>query len=159
MAGRPDDVKKAWVDIRKAIATDEPTEFGEYLGCSRKRGLQPLSSIPRDLIGSLQMNGSETVESLAAKTENILTKRTLSACDAKDVMLPSIQYDMAGNLEQCVELYLDLADCDEHSLKFAPTPSLDDNAFTDEDLETSGKLGSHAAKIIMKILCCPSVQV
>ncbi len=63
-----------------------------------------------------------------------------------------MQYDMSGYLDQCVEVYLDLAERDEAALKFAPTPSLDDGAFTDSDLVESGKLGSHAAKILMKVL-------
>ena len=63
-----------------------------------------------------------------------------------------MQYDMSGDLDQCVGVYLDLAERDEAALKFAPTPSLDDGAFTDSDLVESGKLGSHAAKILMKVL-------
>ncbi len=48
-------------------------------------------------------------------------------------------------------MYLDLADRDEAALKFAPTPSLDEGAFTDSDLIESGTPGPHAAKILMKV--------
>ena len=67
-------------------------------------------------------------------------------------MLSAMQYDMSGYLDQCVEVYLDLANRDQSALKFAPTPSLDDGAFTDSDLAECGTLGCHAAKILMKVL-------
>ena len=152
MAGRPVDVKRAWADVRKVISTDDPAEFGKYLGRSHRRGYKSTSSLPLGLIDNFNKNGSDTVESLASKAEKLLTKETLSATKSNDEALPSVEYEMSGYLEQRVELYLELADCEEHSLRFAPTPSLDDNALQDEDLKVAGKLGSHAAKILMKIL-------
>ncbi len=73
-------------------------------------------------------------------------------------MLPAMQYDMIGYLDQCVDVYLDLADHDEAELKFAPAPSLDDGAFTGSDLPESGTLGSHAAKILMKVIYAARVS-
>ena len=152
MAGEPASMTKAWALVRKVITTDEPAAFGKYLGCAHKRCTLPASSIPRTLLSSLQEEGSDSIDSLATKPgKDTLTEGTPSA--KKDTRrLPAMQYDMFGYLEQCVDVYLDLAERDEHSLRFAPTPSLDDGAFTEDDLEATGTLGRHAAKILMKIL-------
>jgi hypothetical protein len=137
--------------VRKVITTDEPAPFGKYLGCAHKRCLLPSTSVPHSLIESLRKDGSDSVESLASKPKADKTEGTPSK-DKITKMLPAMQYDMSGYLDQCVEVYLDLAERDEAALKFAPTPSLDDGAFTDADLVESGRLGSHAAKILMKVL-------
>ena len=152
MAGRPEAMEKAWTLVRKVITTDEPAPFGKYLGCAHTRCMLPASSIPRSLIASLQKDGSESIESLAAKpgkTDMIEGTRS-KTLDSR--LLPAMQYDMFGYLEQCVDVYLDLANRDETALKFAPTPSLDEGVFTDDDLTEKGTLGSHAAKILMKVL-------
>ena len=65
---------------------------------------------------------------------------------------------MKGFLDQCIERYLELAGVREESLKQAATPSMDEHAFSEDDLNTKGALAPVAASIIMKILymarCC-----
>jgi len=152
MAGRPALMEKAWKDIRKVINTDDPVEFGKYLGCSHRRTFSSIKSLPTELIQGL--GGTQAAEKTKDFVEQIYkgTRETLSTTKDEDEVLPAMEYEMSSYLEQCVDLYLELADSDENTLKFTPTPSLDDNALKDEDLETTGKLGPHAAKILMKVL-------
>ena len=104
MAGRPEAMKEEWKLVRKVITTDEPAPFGKYLGCARKLCLLPSSSVPHSLIESLRKDGSDSVESLASKLKASTTEGTPSK-DKTTKMLPAMQYDMSGYLDQCFEVY------------------------------------------------------
>jgi hypothetical protein len=61
---------------------------------------------------------------------------------------------MQGFIDQCVERYCELAKVGKDTLKPVPTPSLDDHQIDPKELEDEGRLGTEAAKILMKTLYC-----
>jgi hypothetical protein len=61
--------------------------------------------------------------------------------------LSSVMCQMDGFAAQCVERYLELSNQRESCLKEAPTPSLDETAFSTADWETKGELAGVCAKI------------
>ena len=57
---------------------------------------------------------------------------------------------MEAFVEQCVERYLELAGKKPSDLRKAPTPTMDESSFSDDDLVQKGQLSAVAARIVME---------
>lgn len=64
----------------------------------------------------------------------------------------SYKYTMKGFLQQCVDLYLNLAKVNKSDLKEVSTPSLEESIFTEAELATKGEVADASAHIVLKIL-------
>ena len=143
LVGRKENRDKGWKLIRTEIDLDDPTPFGDYLGCGQHE-MQYQSAIhdaKYDLFLHFFHRGSENKQ-----------EETPSVFPAKDRKVAGYAYCMTGFAEQCVERYLELANVAETSLRKYATPCIDDTDLEPHLFEEKGQLAPIAARVVLKIL-------
>ena len=64
------------------------------------------------------------------------------------------EYDLTGNVKDCVTRYLDLSGKKLSDLKYAATPGINDDQLDTADFAGTGELAKCASKIVLKCLWC-----
>ena len=182
MAGKADNLAKAWGDLGKYLDIDPPCELHKniYLGSAQRLIEPPLALIAekREMYDNLfgvraKSNAGgegrplqEDLSSTTTPSTERGVKRTLATptgtpqnddfsrnlSERRLFAINAWEYDMSGHAVQCVDRYLELAKCNRSSLKSAPTPCLDDHQLSPEDFENAGALASVCARIVLKAL-------
>ena len=137
LVGRAKSLETGWALMRKTgLVLDPPTPLGDYLGC----GQFPVHIAPEEAQRRL-----EQAHPLLKDSVDFSTVKTGQPVKA-------IRYNMFGFFKQCVDLYLELTQQTESSLKHVSTPSIDDHQLKPEDFEQEGILAKEAIRVIMKSL-------
>jgi hypothetical protein len=106
MSGPVDLVEKGWRLLRTALVIEDPSPAGKFLGCTN---VEYTLEVPEPF-NCLALTGE-------GGTENAPTGKT--------VTVKMVKYDQKDFLEQCVNRYLELAQKDAPSLRYAETPFID----------------------------------
>jgi hypothetical protein len=130
LAGRASSLADGWKAVRSVLNMDEPTPLGKYLGCGHSISSCSSDEVQQRLKNVLpycfpEVGGDSAVpKNPKARGDPVDPKQ-----DSPPKTCSKITYEMQGFLEQSVERYCELANCDVGSLKKASTPFLDDGSF------------------------------
>ena len=69
-------------------------------------------------------------------------------------LVKGYEYDLTGNVKDCVTRYLELSGKKLSDLKYVATPGINDDQLDSTDYAASGELAKCASKIVLKCLWC-----
>ena len=156
MSGPQDNVAKRWTLIRKHIRTDQPQAVGKYLGCEHIVSTTTLAGIPtEDLMFLVLPPASADAPSLSVRGGGPTNDVGAKMSHVKGAGVQRMEWKMTGFLQQCVDLYKEIAGEKGKRLKGADTPFLSilvDDMATIAEGPTRGELAPIASRVLMKIL-------
>ena len=139
MGGIAANIAPMWAVLKQHLQLDPAVklENNVYLGMR-----QTPCEIPNELIEEKQ------------KMFHELTKQTNPNQKTRKSQYPikGYQYDLIGNIDECVKQYCSLTKTREQHIKIYPTQCLDDSQLKLEEMEAKGELSNDAAKIVLKIM-------
>ncbi len=153
MVGDKKNIAKMWKTLSEKLELEPPTPMNGhvYLGCGQT-DYTPSESQVEDASRMFHNLCGMTGKGRPSATTSVVVNDSCGAGGITTTLPRAYQYDMSGHTEKCVEMYLELTNKDESSLKLVATPCIDDHLLAPEDFEAKGEIAPVAARIVLKAL-------